>query len=144
MCCVLSCSVVSDSLWPRDCNSPGCSVQGFSPGKNTEGGCHALLQRIFPTQGLNPSLPHCRWIFYWLSHQGSRLLWVPWYLPPGPEIPSSLERGYGPELHFSISMSLTLAKGSAGEPWGHCVRNMKGQEEGREEQSLMTDHAQIT
>ena len=27
-----------------------------SPGKNTGVGCHALLQRIFPTQGLNPSL----------------------------------------------------------------------------------------
>ena len=24
-----------------------------SPGKNTAGGCHALLQEIFPTQGLN-------------------------------------------------------------------------------------------
>ena len=24
-----------------------------------------------------------------------------------------------------------------GEPWGHCVRNMKGQEEGREEQEEM-------
>ena len=33
-------------------------------------GCHALLQGIFPTQGLNPDLPHCRWILYWLSHQG--------------------------------------------------------------------------
>ena len=27
-----------------------------SPGKNTRVGCHALLQRIFPTQGLNPCL----------------------------------------------------------------------------------------
>ena len=41
-------------------------------------GCHALLQGIFPTQGLNPGLLHCRWILYHLSHQGSpRLLeWV--------------------------------------------------------------------
>ena len=30
------------------------------PGKNTGVGCHALLQGIFPTQGLNPGLPHCR------------------------------------------------------------------------------------
>ena len=29
-----------------------------SPGKNTRVGCHALLQRIFPAQGLNPSLLH--------------------------------------------------------------------------------------
>ena len=34
-------------------------------------GCHFLLQGIFPTQGLNPGLLHCRQIFYWLSHQGS-------------------------------------------------------------------------
>ena len=34
-------------------------------------GCHALFQRIFSTQGSNPGLPHCRWIFYHLSHQGS-------------------------------------------------------------------------
>ena len=26
---------------------------------NTGVGCHALLQGIFPTQGLNPGLPHC-------------------------------------------------------------------------------------
>ena len=34
-------------------------------------GCHALLQGIFPTQGLNPGLLHSRWILYHLSHQGS-------------------------------------------------------------------------
>ena len=34
-------------------------------------GCHALLQGIFPTQGSNPGLSHCRWILYYLSHQGS-------------------------------------------------------------------------
>ena len=31
-------------------------------------GCHFLLQEIFPTQGLNPGLPHCRQTFYCLSH----------------------------------------------------------------------------
>jgi len=30
------------------------------PGKNTAIGSHFLLQEIFPTQGLNPSLPHCK------------------------------------------------------------------------------------
>ena len=50
---------------------PGSSVHGGSPGKNTGVGCHALLQGIFPTQGLNPGLPHCRQILYHLSHQGS-------------------------------------------------------------------------
>ena len=41
------------------------------PGKNTGVGCHFLLQEIFPTQGLNPSLPHCWLTLYLLSHQGS-------------------------------------------------------------------------
>ena len=40
---------------------------GF-PGKNTGVGCHFLLQEIFPTQGLNPGLPHCRQTLYHLSH----------------------------------------------------------------------------
>ena len=33
--------------------------------------CHTLLQGIFPTQGLNPDLLHCRWILYHLSSQES-------------------------------------------------------------------------
>ena len=32
-------------------------------------GCHFLLQGIFPTQGSNPGLLHCRGILYHLSHQ---------------------------------------------------------------------------
>ena len=31
----------------------------------------SLLQGIFPTQGSNPGLLHCRWILYQVSHQGS-------------------------------------------------------------------------
>ena len=42
-----------------------------SPGKNTGVGCYFLLQEIFPTQGLNPGLPHCRQMLYHMSHQGS-------------------------------------------------------------------------
>ena len=41
------------------------------PGKSTGVGCHFRLQRIFPTQGLNLGLPHCRQMLYHLSHQGS-------------------------------------------------------------------------
>ena len=40
-------------------------------GKSTGVDCHFLLQRIFPTQGSNPSLPHCRQMLYHLSYQGS-------------------------------------------------------------------------
>ena len=42
-----------------------------SPGQNIGVGSCSLLQGIFPTQGLNPGLPHCRQILYQLSHQGS-------------------------------------------------------------------------
>ena len=59
-------SVMSNSLWPHRSYSPW-----NSPGQNTGVGSHSLLQRIFPTQGSNPILPHYRWILYQLSHQGS-------------------------------------------------------------------------
>ena len=41
----------------------------MGPGKNTRVGCHALLQGIFPTKGLNPGLPHCWQTLYHLSHK---------------------------------------------------------------------------
>ena len=42
-----------------------------SPGQNTGVGSLSLLQVIFPTQGSNPGLPHCRRILYQLSFKGS-------------------------------------------------------------------------
>ena len=50
----VSCSIVSNSLWPLGLYPPGSSVHGISPGKNTRVDCHALLQGIFLTQELNP------------------------------------------------------------------------------------------
>ena len=49
-----------------------------SPGQNARVGSLSFLQGIFPTQGLNPGLPHYRRILYQLSHKGSpRILeWV--------------------------------------------------------------------
>ena len=61
---------------PIDCNLPGSSGLGDSSGKNTGVGCHAFLEGIFPTQGLNSALLHCRWILYWLSHQRSQILFL--------------------------------------------------------------------
>ena len=63
-----SCLTLCDCI---DCSPPSSSVHGDSPGKNTGVGCHALLQVIFPTQGLNSGLPRCSQILYHLSHQGS-------------------------------------------------------------------------
>ena len=56
---------------PMYYSPPGSSVHGDSPGRNTGKGCHALLQWIFPTPGLNPGLLNCRQILYHLGHQGS-------------------------------------------------------------------------
>ena len=64
---------------PMDFSLPGSSVHGKFSGKNTGVGCHFLLQGIFPTQGLNPGLPHCRQTLYRLSHHGSTPLTLPRY-----------------------------------------------------------------
>ena len=61
-----SCSVVSSSLWPHGLYSPW-----NSPGWNTGVSSLSLFQGIFPTEGLNPRLLHCRQILYQLSHKGS-------------------------------------------------------------------------
>ena len=64
-------SVLSDALQPHGLYSPW-----NSPGQNTRVGSLFLLQGIFPTQGSNPGLPHCRQILYQLSHKGSpKTLW---------------------------------------------------------------------
>ena len=55
-------SVMSDSLQPHGLYSPW-----DSPAHNTGVGSLSLLQGIFPTQGSNPGLLHCRWILYQLS-----------------------------------------------------------------------------
>ena len=64
-------SVVSDSLQPHGLLSTRLLCPWDFPGKNTRVGCHFLLQELFPTQGLNLGLPHCRHTLYRLSHQGS-------------------------------------------------------------------------
>ena len=60
-----------------------------APGQNTGVGSLFLLQGIFPTQGLNPGLPLCRWILYQLNHKGSpRILkWVAYPFSSGSSWP---------------------------------------------------------
>ena len=51
-----------------DCSLPVSFLCPWkSPGKNTGVACHFLFQGIFPTQGSNPGLLHCRQILYCLS-----------------------------------------------------------------------------
>ena len=64
-------SVLSDSLRPHELYSPW-----NSPGQKTGVGSLSLLQGIFPTQGHNSGLLHCRWILYHLSPGKPWPLWT--------------------------------------------------------------------
>ena len=69
MLCVLncfSCVQLFVILWTVACQAP--SALGFSR-QGYWSGYHALLQGIFPTQGLNLGLLHCKQILYHLSSQ---------------------------------------------------------------------------
>ena len=54
-----SCPILCDAM---DCSHPGSSLHGDSPGKDTELGCHAFLQRIMLTQGSNS---HPFYLLHW-------------------------------------------------------------------------------
>ena len=64
-------SVVSDFLQPHGLQPTRLLCTWDPPGKYIGVGSYSLLQGIFPTQGSNPTLLHCRHILYRLSHQGS-------------------------------------------------------------------------
>ena len=66
---LLSCSVMSNSLWLYGLQPTRLLSPWDFPGKNTGVGCHVLLQRIFPTERSNPGLLHCRRFLYQLSHK---------------------------------------------------------------------------
>ena len=63
-----SCPTLCD---PMDCSPPGFSVHGIFQAwilHEYWSGLHSLLQGIFPTQGSNPGLLHCRQTLYGLSY----------------------------------------------------------------------------
>ena len=82
-------SVVSDTLQPHGLYRPR-----NSPGQIPGVGSLSLLQGIFPTQGSNPGLPHCRWVLYQLSHKGtpSILEWVAYPFSRGSSQPRNQTR----------------------------------------------------
>ena len=72
--CMNTCSVMPNSLQPLELLPIRLLCPWDFPGKNTEVGCHFLLQMIFLIQGSNPHfqhLLHYRWILYHWAHQGS-------------------------------------------------------------------------
>ena len=113
-------SAVSDSLRPHGLHSPW-----NSPGQNTGVGSLSLLQGIFPTQGLNPGLPHCRQILFQLSHKGGPRI-LEWEAYPSPaDLPNpgikpgfptlqadSLKLSYqGSQVYHEHSTNVSLKKG---------------------------------
>ena len=92
--CVLSHSVVSDSLWRHGLKLPRLLFHGVSPGKDTAVSCHFLLQGIFPTQGSNPGFLHSWQILYLLGHH-----WVP------------MKKGFP-----GVAVVKNLPAGDAGDP----------------------------
>ena len=105
-----SCSGVSDSLQPHEPCSPW-----NSPGRNTGMGSCSLHQGIFPTQGSNSGLPHCRRTLYQLSprealhtmkkHVIQILLFRTWSLhlfPPSVIFPHTWD--------YTVSLSLKYPK----------------------------------
>ena len=72
--CILSCfSCVRLCVTLWTIAPPRFLCRQNSPGKNTGMDCHALLQGIFPTKGLNPGLLH---LLHWQA--GSLPLGPPW------------------------------------------------------------------
>ena len=78
---VQSCPTLCD---PMDC------VHGIHQAKILEWAAFPFSRGSFPTQGLNPGLPHCRRILYQLTHKGRKSLKSKWninktfgiWLPP--------------------------------------------------------------
>ena len=64
------------TLWPHGLESARFLYPWDSSGKNTGVGSYPVFQGIFPTQGSNQGLLHCRQILHCLSHQGSLAITV--------------------------------------------------------------------
>ena len=76
-------------LCPALCNPMDYTVHGILQARILEWVVFPFSRASFPTQGLNPGLPHCGWILYQLSHKGSpRILeWVAYPFSSGSSQP---------------------------------------------------------
>ena len=54
----------SNSYSPMYYSLPGSFVHGLFQARILGASCHLLVQGIFPTQGSNSGLLHCRWVLY--------------------------------------------------------------------------------
>ena len=63
-----SCPTLCD---PVDCSLPGSSIHGILQARILEWVAISFSRGMFPTQGSNPGLLHCRQISYRLNYKGS-------------------------------------------------------------------------
>ena len=144
-CAGLSRSVISTLGNPMDCSPPGSSAHGDSPGKNKGVGCHALFQGIFPTQGSNPCLLHCRQVVYCLSHQESpRILeWVACSFSRGSSQPGChfLDLPLLPGCHFLIArvFQIIILRGGVKQNGAGSVSCLKPHQVGRRKAHLWSN-----
>ena len=97
---------VSDSLW-----FPGTISPWNSPSQNTGLVSCYLLQRIVSIQGLNPGLPHCRWIFYQLIHEGSPVSnMLPFIFTPSVYTCHQMMTSISPPFWFGLACDCLLWK----------------------------------
>ena len=76
------------------CDSMDYTVCGILQRRILEWIAFPFSRGIFPTQGSNPGLPHCRRILYQLSHKGSpRILeWIAYPFSSGSSRPRNQTR----------------------------------------------------
>ena len=105
---------MSNSLRLHGLYSPWDSL-----GQNAGVGSLSLLQGTFPTQGLNPGLPHCRRILYQLSHKGSPtvLEWVAFSFNRGSSWPRNWTRVSCIAGGFFTNRAILVKHDLAGKLW---------------------------
>ena len=120
---------MSDSLRSHGLYSPWNSA-----GQNTGVGSLSLLQGIFPTQGLNPGLPHCGWILYQLSHKGSPRI-LEWLIPSPADLPDpGIEPG-SPALQTDSLPTELFERKKAGK--GESTQSLKNSSKTPEERVVI-------
>ena len=95
---------------PTLCDPMDYTVPGILQARILKWVAFPFSRGIFPTQGSNPSLWHCRWIFYQLSHKGSpRILeWVA-YIPSPMDLPDPGIKPGSPALQAD-SLTIELSE----------------------------------
>ena len=114
------------------CDPMDYTVHGTLQARTLELGSLSFLQGIFPTQGLNSGLPHCRQSLYQLSHKGSPkiLEWVAYPFSRGSSWPrnwtgvSCIAGGFFPNWvsgkPFESHVDLYLLISFPPRKWKHC------------------------